>query len=141
MNLAEQGKKVVNAVAVALVLINLISIISVVVYGQTEGGTMSVFQGLLRFAIIGSLLYFLYAGNKVAKWLLVIYALFNGLVGVFALLSVFNIVLLAIAITCIAIGIVLIVSKPVDSYMRFKRGELHEENNGSETESSEGTGN
>lgn len=140
MNMVEQGRKVLNGVALALVLINVISVISVMVYGSAEGGSTSVIQGLVRLAFIGALLYFLYAGNKVAKWLLVIYALFNGLVGTLALLSVFNLVLLAVDITCIAIGIVLITSKPVDSYMRFKRGELQGEDHDFETENSDGTG-
>jgi hypothetical protein len=78
------GKKIVNAIIIALLSTNLIAMVSAVVKGQSDEIVTTTFFGLVRLAILGSILYYLYIGNKLAKWLIVISTLFAGITGIFA---------------------------------------------------------
>lgn len=121
---------------------NVIAIISKVIYGQADEMGVNIVYGFFRLALIGSILYFLYAGNKVAKWWIVITTLINVIrLLELLLLLVLNraliaidIVNMAIEIIYIAIGAVLIVSSPVNNFLRFQRGENKEEINDYESE-------
>lgn len=139
------GKKIVKAIITVLLMTIVITIIGIVVNGQADEMGSNIFFGLVRFALIGSFLYFLYAGNKVAKWLIVIITLFSGITGflssLLALLLAFNRALIAINIMnmtldiiYITIGVVLIVSSPVNNFLRFQRGEYKDESNNYESE-------
>lgn len=141
MKTVKFGKKIVIAIITVLLLTTIITIIITVVNGQADEKGYSTFFGLVRFALIGSILYFLYKGNKVAKWLIVIMTLMGGITGFLALLLAFNraligiyIVNMAMVITYIAIGVALIVSSPVNNFLRFQRGEYKDENNGYKSE-------
>lgn len=136
MKSVEQGKKIVIAFIIVLLIANVISSISRGVYGQADEIGANTFYGLVRFALIGSILYYLYAGNKVAKWLTVALTLISGIMGLLAVLLAFtngvdviDIMNMALVIGYIIIGIVLIVSRPVNDYLRFQRGEYKEESN------------
>lgn len=135
MESVKSGKKIVVAVIIILLLTIVISIISTVVIGQADAMALSVFIGLVRFALIGSILYFLYAGNKVAKWLIVIISLISGINGFIssvlltfsrALLAI-DIMIMGIEIIWIAIGVVLIVVSPVNNFFKFQRGEYNKD--------------
>lgn len=140
MSTEKLGKKIVITIITLLLLSIIFTIIINAVYGQAnEMGTV-IFYGFVRFTLIGSILYFLYAGNKVAKWLIVVLSLFGGVSGFLVTLSVFSKVVIAISILnmavniiYIAIGVVLIVSSPVNSFLRFQR-EFKNESNDCESE-------
>jgi hypothetical protein len=136
MKTVKSGKKIVMTIITVLLLTIIITIVSTVVNGQADEMGSRTFFGLVRFAIIGSILYFLYTGNKVAKWLMVIITLYSGITGFLASLLAFNRAPLAINITnmalqiiYIAIGIVLIVSSPVNNFLRYQRGEYKDGSN------------
>lgn len=136
METVEVGKKIVITIIIVLLLTIIISIISTIVNGQGNEMGAITFYGSLRFALIGSILYFLYAGNKVAKWLMVIITLISGVIGFLASLLAFsrsftaiNIFNMALVIIYIAIGVVLIVSSPVNNFLKFQRGEYKDESN------------
>lgn len=120
-------KKIIVAIIILLLLTNVITSINTVVYGQPDVMGTNIFSGFIRFALAGSVLYFLYAGNKVAKWLIVIITLMGGISGFLSVLLAFSSVLIAIsiinmamAIIYISIGIVLIISSPVNNFLRFQ---------------------
>jgi hypothetical protein len=123
--------------------------ISVVVNGQADEIANTLLYGLARFAFLGTVLYYFYIGNKLAKWLIVISTLVYGvlgflstLLGIVVLLLASNIsfivkdsINLTIYIICIAIGVVLIKSSPVNDFLTYQREELKKEINDYESES------
>lgn len=140
MKTVEFGKKIVITVITVVLLALITTIISTVVNVQADEKVSSTFFGLVRFAVTGSILYYLYAGNKVAKWLIVIITLIGGITGFLAslltsllafnrTLIAINIMNMALDIIYIAIGVVLIVSSPVNDFLKYQRGEYKEENN------------
>ena len=144
------GKKIVNAIIIALLSTNFIAImVSMVVNSQSDETATMIFVGLVRLAILGSILYFLYTGNKLAKWLIVISTLLSGITGIFAsflrILSLFidsnvsysviDIINIFIYIIYIVIGVVLIVSIPVKNFLTYRREEYQKDNNEDENES------
>jgi hypothetical protein len=150
LNSLKVGKKIVIAIIIVLVLTNVISTISMVVNVQADEKATTTFFGLVRFAIFGTILYYLYVGNKLAKWLIVIFALMNGILGFLS--SLLNIILplllgsnislsardiinMLIYIICIVIGVLLIVSRPVNNFLTYQREELKKEINDYENES------
>lgn len=138
MKTEKLGKKIVITIIIVLLLINVMNIISIVVIRQDSG---MAFFGLVRLAFIGSILYFFYAGNKTAKWLLVIITLLNGIPGFLASLLRFraligiDIMNMALEFICIAIGVILIVSSPVNNFLSFQLEENKKESNDYESES------
>ncbi len=144
------GKKIVNAIIIALLSTNFIAImVSMVVNSQSDETATMIFVGLVRLAILGSILYFLYTGNKLAKWLIVISTLLSGITGISAsflrILSLFidsnvsysviDIINIFIYIIYIVIGVVLIVSIPVNNFLTYRREECQKDNNEDENES------
>lgn len=136
------GKKIVNAIIIALLSINFIVLVTTFVNGQSNKIVTTTFVGLVRLAILGSILYFLYAGNNLAKWLIVISTLFSGITGFFtsliSILSLFlgsNVSFIAIDIIniviytiYIVIGVVLIVSIPVKNFLTYQREQCKKDN-------------
>lgn len=142
MNSIKIGKKIVIAIIVVLLLINLISTISMMVYGKSDEIAATAFFGLVRLAVIGTILYYLYSRNKIAKWLIVIVTLYYGISGFLSTLISFNTSLnaigminLVINIIYITIGVELIVSRHVNNFLRSRDGEYQEESNDYESES------
>ncbi|SHO46610.1 hypothetical protein [Anaerocolumna xylanovorans] len=143
------GKKIVNAIIIALLSTNFIAIVSAVVNGQSDEIVTTTFFGLVRLAILGSILYFLYAGKNLAKWLIVISTLFSGITGFFASLlrilslfldlnvsfSVIDIINIFIYTIYIVIGVVLIVSIPVKNFLTYRCEECQKDSNENESES------
>lgn len=135
------GKKTIIAIVITLLLTNVVAAITTIVNGQADGIAVYTLFGLIRFALLATILYYLYKGNKIAKWLTVIASLICGisglLVSLLTLLLESNVVLTAtkiinivLAVIYIIIGIVLIVSRPVKYFLKLQRGEFEEESNG-----------
>lgn len=131
MESVKSDKKIITSVIIIVLLTIVISTINVIVLyyanGQNDEVVSSAFWGLVKLAVIGSILYFLYLGHKVARGLIAALALFNGIIGSLALVSAFNLILLVEDIAFIAIGIGLIVSKSVSNFLSYQRGEYQEE--------------
>ncbi len=149
MNSIKLGKKIVNVIIIILLLTNVIYTISKVVNGQVDDIATTTLFGIVRFAINASILYYLYKGEKLAKWLIVILAFLNGIFGflglvlrIISLLLASNISLIAkdfinmpIYIIYIIIGVVLIVSSPVNEFLTYQREVYQKECNDYESES------
>ena len=144
MNSLKFGKKFVIAVISLLLLTNIISKISMVINGQADTIATTIFFGLIGFAILGTILYYFYAGNKLAKWMIVISTLMSGVSGLLKFLlsiassfllssndslSVIDFINLPLYIIYIAIGVVLIVSGPVNKFLENQREENQKEGN------------
>ncbi|MFT4146500.1 MAG: hypothetical protein QM644_18815 [Mobilitalea sp.] len=141
------GKKIVNAIIIVLLSTNFIVMVSSVVNGNSNEIVTMAFFGLVRLAILGSILYFLYTGKMLAKWLIVISTLFSGITGFFAFLlrilslfleanvsfNVIDIINIFIYTIYIVIGILLIVSIPVKNFLTYQREECQKDNNEKES--------
>lgn len=134
MDAVESGKKMIKAAIIALLLTNVIAIVINAVSGPAGEATPTILKGAVRLVIIGAILYYFYDGDKVAKWLLVIPTLISGVLGFIVALVAFNFLFLAINSIYIAIGIVLM-SKPVNNFLIYRREEYQKECNVYEDES------
>lgn len=99
-----------------------ISLISVIFFSSDK-----MITGIVRFILTGLLCYFLYQGRSWAKWVTAVLMLISAAIGLLGALAILIKPLLGLYSLMMAIaygisGIVLIVSKSVNEFMGYQRG-------------------
>lgn len=126
MEMVNKGRKIVIALIVIILLIDIIVGASVSSF-YAENGTMDMAsyklsQGIIRFILTALLMFFLYKGHSLAKWLSVVLFGLAGLGSLIQLVLSFNAVSLAMGLAYIFFGAMLVASTSVNDFFRYQRG-------------------
>lgn len=128
MNMVNKGKKmiIILIVTVLLIEITLIAILSsfYAAHGRLELASFKLLQGIFRLMLTGLILFFLYKGHRWAKTLLIILFISGGLISLLSLVSNFNIISLALGLVYVLFSVMMIVSKNVNVFLEYQRGEF-----------------
>jgi len=128
MNRVNKGRKVVLSMAIILFLIDLIVIASVsMIYAKADMMSIAydkIMSGIFRLTYTGVLLYYLYKGRRWAKRVLTVLLMIAGAGSLLSLVSGFNWVLLSLGLIYVSVAIILILSRSVNDFFLYKRGEI-----------------
>jgi len=128
MNRVNKGRKIVLSMAIILFLIDLIVIASVsMIYAKADMMSIAydkIMSGIFRLTYTGVLLYYLYKGRRWAKRVLTVLLMIAGAGSLLSLVSGFNWVLLSLGLIYVSVAIILILSRSVNDFFLYKRGEI-----------------
>ncbi|HWT73150.1 MAG TPA: hypothetical protein VN258_00275 [Mobilitalea sp.] len=129
MEKVNKGKKWAIAIIVIILLVEVFSTGYVyhnyISSGRADIASAKLFQGFVRFIIVGTILFFVYKGDRWAKWLSIVLLMLGGLISLSTLLIIFNIVLLAMGVIYLSVAIILISSASMNEFFRYQRGSIH----------------
>jgi len=121
-----KGKRLVIGIIALVLLIDIITIVvtaSVYVSAGDMGLALSKsVTGVIRFALEGVILFFLYKGHAWAKWLIAVLLFIGGLLSIVSMLAGIDIVLLVGGVIHLVSGATLIFSFSVKSFLNSQRG-------------------
>ena len=126
MDMVNKGRKMVTALIVVILLVDIITVASVssiyAVSGRADLASFKLLQGIFRFILTGLLMFYLYKGHRWAKWLSAVLFGLGGFVALVSLVSIFNLVLLTMGLVYAFFCISLIASGSVNKFLQYQRG-------------------
>jgi len=116
---------VMGLVSIALsIVVSVLSFARYSVEGMDYEAYTVLVAGMAKIVLLIILVILTYKGNRVTKLILAAWFFANGMTGLLTSISSVNIILLTIAFSYIIMAFSLIVSKTINMFLKYQRGEI-----------------
>lgn len=126
MEMVNKGRKMVISLITIALLIDIITIVSssliYVTIDRMDLTYSQLLRGTFRLLVSGIIFFFLYKGHRWAKWLIVVLFIVSGLLTFLSLILFINLLILVLGIIHIFLGIMLILSKNINYFLKYQKG-------------------